>query len=79
MISISLLFFQADFLTNHNAQSLVEICITRLTSAVRETGTIETLAAPLVSFDFLLLYIFEFVLVAYGQGFQITVFMQQVC
>ena len=53
MISISLLFFQADFLTNHNAQSLVEICITRLTSAVRETGTIETLAAPLVSFEIL--------------------------
>ena len=40
---------QADFLTNHNDQSLVEICITRLTSAIRETRSIELHAEPLVN------------------------------
>ena len=40
---------QADFLTNHNDQSLVEICITRLTSAIRETRSIERHAEPLVN------------------------------
>ncbi len=40
---------QPNFLTNHNDQSLVEICITRLTSAIRETGTIEQSAASLVA------------------------------
>ena len=42
-------FHQADFLTNHNDQSLVEICITRLTSAIRETRSIELHAEPLVN------------------------------
>ena len=42
-------FFQPDFLTNHNDQSLVEICITRLTSAIRETRSIERHAEPLVN------------------------------
>eukprot|EP00095_Tigriopus_kingsejongensis_P003875 maker-scaffold387_size188669-snap-gene-0.22 protein:Tk03875 transcript:maker-scaffold387_size188669-snap-gene-0.22-mRNA-1 annotation:"protein melted" len=39
---------QPDFLINHNDQSLVEICITRLTSAIRETRTIESHAAAMV-------------------------------
>ena len=39
---------QPDFLTNHNDQSLVEICITRLTSAIRETRSIELHAKDLV-------------------------------
>ena len=37
-----------DFPINHNDQSLVEICITRLTSAIRETKTIEDHAEALV-------------------------------
>ena len=40
---------QTGFLSNHNDQSLVEICITRLTSAVRETRTIENVSAALVA------------------------------
>jgi hypothetical protein len=36
-------------MTNHNDQSLVEICITRLTSAIRETRTIEQHAEDLVA------------------------------
>ena len=36
-------------MTNHNDQSLVEICITRLTSAIRETRSIERHAEPLVN------------------------------
>lgn len=32
---------QPDFLVNRNDQSLVEICIARLTSAVRETQSVE--------------------------------------
>ncbi len=40
---------QPEFLTNHNDQSLVEICITRLTSAIRETRTIEQHAVDLVA------------------------------
>ena len=40
---------QPEFLTNHNDQSLVEICITRLVSAIRETRTIEAHAADLVA------------------------------
>ncbi|XP_059086057.1 ventricular zone-expressed PH domain-containing protein 1-like [Tigriopus californicus] len=39
---------QPDFLINHNDQSLVEICITRLTSAIRETRTIESHAGSMV-------------------------------
>ena len=30
-----------EFLTSHNDQSLVEICVTRVISAIRETGSIE--------------------------------------
>ena len=37
-----------DFAINHNDQSLVEICITRITSAIRETGSIENHADALV-------------------------------
>ena len=37
-----------DFLVNHNDQSLVEICITRITSAIRETNSIEKFADALV-------------------------------
>ena len=37
-----------DFLVNHNDQSLVEICITRVTSAIRETNSIEKFADALV-------------------------------
>merc|ERR1711971_105326 len=37
-----------DFGSNHNDQSLVEICITRITSAIRETGLIEKYADALV-------------------------------
>ena len=37
-----------DFPINHNDQSLVEICITRLTSAIRETKSIEDHAEALV-------------------------------
>ena len=40
---------QTDFLTNHNDESIVEICITRLTSAIRETRTIESHAGPMVA------------------------------
>lgn len=39
---------QPNFLTNQNDQALVEICITRLTSAVRETDTIEDHARNMV-------------------------------
>ncbi|KAG8222424.1 hypothetical protein J437_LFUL008421 [Ladona fulva] len=37
-----------DYLNNDNDQSVVEICITRVTSAIRETGSIEQHAAALV-------------------------------
>ncbi|XP_071445724.1 protein melted [Hetaerina americana] len=37
-----------DYLNNDNDQSVVEICITRVTSAIRETGSIEKHAAALV-------------------------------
>jgi len=37
-----------EFGHNHNDQSLVEICITRITSAIRETGSIEIYADALV-------------------------------
>ncbi len=39
---------EPNFTTSHNDQSLVEICITRLTSAIRETRTIEHHADALV-------------------------------
>ncbi|XP_029923670.1 ventricular zone-expressed PH domain-containing protein isoform X3 [Myripristis murdjan] len=37
-----------DYLTNDNDQAVVEICITRITTAIRETGTIERHSAALV-------------------------------
>eukprot|EP00058_Branchiostoma_floridae_P028550 XP_002614041.1 hypothetical protein BRAFLDRAFT_113731 [Branchiostoma floridae] len=38
-----------DYLTNDNDQSVVEICITRVTTAIRETSTIERHGPALVS------------------------------
>ena len=38
-----------EFLTSHNNQSLVEICVTRVISAIRETGSIEQHADALIS------------------------------
>jgi len=38
-----------EFLTSHNDQSLVEICVTRVISAVRETGSIKHHASSLIS------------------------------
>ncbi|XP_071754602.2 ventricular zone-expressed PH domain-containing protein [Centroberyx gerrardi] len=37
-----------DYLTNDNDQAVVEICITRITTAIRETGSIERHGAALV-------------------------------
>ncbi|XP_068174198.1 ventricular zone-expressed PH domain-containing protein [Antennarius striatus] len=37
-----------DYLTNDNDQAVVEICITRITTAIRETGTIEQHSTALV-------------------------------
>ncbi|XP_065349191.1 protein melted [Cloeon dipterum] len=37
-----------DYLNNNNDQSVVEICITRVTSAIRDTGSIEQHAEALV-------------------------------
>ncbi|KAG8196242.1 hypothetical protein JTE90_023799 [Oedothorax gibbosus] len=39
----------SDFTKNDNNQSVVEICITRITSAIRDTGTIEQNAPAMVS------------------------------
>ncbi|XP_023228833.1 protein melted-like [Centruroides sculpturatus] len=39
----------SDFIHNDNNQSVVEICITRATSAIRETGTIEYHAKAMVT------------------------------
>ncbi|XP_071805462.1 ventricular zone-expressed PH domain-containing protein homolog 1-like [Asterias amurensis] len=44
MISSSL-----DYLNNHNDQAVVEICITRVTTALRDTGSIEQHSEALVS------------------------------
>ncbi|XP_052387846.1 ventricular zone-expressed PH domain-containing protein-like [Carassius gibelio] len=38
-----------DYLTSDNDQAVVEICITRITTAIRETGSIERHGAALVS------------------------------
>ncbi|XP_066541005.1 ventricular zone-expressed PH domain-containing protein [Hoplias malabaricus] len=38
-----------DYLTNDNDQAVVEICITRITTAIRETGSIERHGSALVS------------------------------
>lgn len=37
-----------DYLTNDNDQAVVEICITRITTAIRETGSIERHSTALV-------------------------------
>ncbi|XP_072317363.1 ventricular zone-expressed PH domain-containing protein [Eucyclogobius newberryi] len=39
----------ADYLTSDNDQAVVEICITRITTAIRETGSIERHSAALVA------------------------------
>uniref|UniRef100_A0A8C6T876 Ventricular zone expressed PH domain-containing 1 n=1 Tax=Neogobius melanostomus TaxID=47308 RepID=A0A8C6T876_9GOBI len=39
----------ADYLTSDNDQAVVEICITRITSAIRETGSIEKHSTALVA------------------------------
>ncbi|KAK7882871.1 hypothetical protein WMY93_029045 [Mugilogobius chulae] len=39
----------ADYLTSDNDQAVVEICITRITTAIRETGSIEKHSAALVA------------------------------
>ncbi|XP_068440811.1 ventricular zone-expressed PH domain-containing protein [Clinocottus analis] len=38
-----------DYLTNDNDQAVVEICITRITTAIRETGSIERHSTALVA------------------------------
>jgi len=38
-----------DFCLRHNDQSVVEICLTRITSAIRDSGTIEKHASALVN------------------------------
>ena len=48
LLTIQRLISQPDFLSQHNEQSLVEICMTRLTSAIRETRSIEAHAKDLV-------------------------------
>ncbi|RWS31025.1 melted-like protein [Leptotrombidium deliense] len=40
---------RSDFNVKHNDQSVIEICLTRITSAIRDTGTIEKHAPALVS------------------------------
>ncbi|XP_054408873.1 ventricular zone-expressed PH domain-containing protein homolog 1 isoform X4 [Pongo abelii] len=42
------LFFSQDYQTNNNDQAVVEICITRITTAIRETESIEKHAKALV-------------------------------
>ncbi|KAF6718806.1 Ventricular zone-expressed PH domain-containing protein [Oryzias melastigma] len=37
-----------DYLTNDNDQAVVEICITRITTAIRETGSVERHSTALV-------------------------------
>lgn len=39
----------ADYVTNDNDQSVVEICITRVTSALRDTESMETHADAVVA------------------------------
>lgn len=39
---------QPDYCQNDNDQSVVEICVTRVTSCVRETGSVESHCAALV-------------------------------
>ncbi|KAI7802608.1 ventricular zone-expressed PH domain-containing protein [Triplophysa rosa] len=46
---IKIISCSPDYLTNDNDQAVVEICITRITTAIRETGSIERHGAALVS------------------------------
>ncbi|KAK6617844.1 hypothetical protein RUM43_014073 [Polyplax serrata] len=47
--TISEITSNSDYVNNDNDQSVVEICITRVTSAIRETGSMEIHADALVS------------------------------
>ncbi|XP_022252570.1 ventricular zone-expressed PH domain-containing protein homolog 1-like isoform X4 [Limulus polyphemus] len=49
LFKIQELSSDSEFILNGNNQSVVEICINRVTSAIRDTGTIEKHAAPLVA------------------------------
>ncbi|XP_052008975.1 ventricular zone-expressed PH domain-containing protein-like isoform X1 [Xyrauchen texanus] len=46
---IKIISCSPDYLTSDNDQAVVEICITRITTAIRETGSIERHGAALVS------------------------------
>ncbi|XP_077344223.1 ventricular zone-expressed PH domain-containing protein homolog 1 isoform X5 [Lithobates pipiens] len=46
---IRIISSSSDYQTNDNDQAVVEICITRITTAIRETGTIEKHGQALVS------------------------------
>ncbi|MGH0137619.1 UNVERIFIED_CONTAM: hypothetical protein FKN15_020303 [Acipenser sinensis] len=46
---IKIISSSADYLTNDNDQAVVEICITRITTAIRETRSIEKHGLALVS------------------------------
>lgn len=47
--TISNIISHSDYVNNDNDQSVVEICITRVTSAIRETGNMECHADALVA------------------------------
>ncbi|XP_076320377.1 protein melted-like isoform X3 [Tachypleus tridentatus] len=49
LFKIQELSSDSEFILNGNDQSVVEICINRVTSAIRDTGTIEKHAVPLVA------------------------------
>ena len=48
VLNLSLYRYCQDYLTNDNDQAVVEICITRITTAIRETGSIERHSTALV-------------------------------
>lgn len=45
---IKIISSSSDYQTNNNDQAVVEVCITRITTAIRETGSIEKHARALV-------------------------------
>lgn len=47
--AIDAIISQADYLKNTNDQSVVEICVTRVLSCIRETATAEQYCAALVT------------------------------
>ncbi|XP_059612970.1 protein melted [Phlebotomus argentipes] len=49
LTQIELIISQADYLQNKNDQSVMEICVTRVTSCIRETKTVERHCPALVS------------------------------